>query len=126
MAGVTYDPNISHAMAVRTDVATTTVAGEVVPEGPLTKEQAQADTLRALKECFPDRWERIWHALGKESAADAAAAGLAKAGAANPAMALGAIIGGVIGAAVGSSAGGSLPAIPPGVLQHRSLRRRRR
>ena len=48
------------------------------PDPSLSKEQAMADTIRALKECYPDRWERVWHALWKESAADAAVEGLAK------------------------------------------------
>ena len=48
------------------------------PTPPLTKEQAMADTLRALKECYPDRWERVWAALGKESESDKAVAALGK------------------------------------------------
>mgnify|MGYP001576202652 CR=1 FL=1 len=71
---------------------------------PLTKERAMVDTVRALKECFPDRWERIWAALGKESAADRAAMGMSKVATANPAMAVGALVGAVIGAALGKSA----------------------
>ena len=68
---------------------------------PLTKEQAMADTIRALKECYPDRWERVWEALGKKSASDKLVAELASKSAANPS--LGALIGGIIGAAVGGA-----------------------
>ena len=69
--------------------------------GPLTKEQAMADTLRALKDAYPDRWERVWAALGKESASDRAVTEIAKAAAASPTGAVGALIGGLIGAALG-------------------------
>lgn len=75
----------------------------VSADPPLTKEQAMADVMRALKECYPDRWERVWQALGKESASDKAVASAAKAAAENPTAAMGAIIGGFLGAALGKS-----------------------
>lgn len=99
---------IRHAVVTTTvpdpgmTITTTLSAGDpdVVP--PLTKEQAMADTMRALQACYPDRWERVWDALGKESANDVLAAELAKAGADSPTMALGALLGGIVGAALGS------------------------
>ena len=68
---------------------------------PLTKEQAMADTLRALKECYPDRWERVWAALAKESESDKAVAALGKIAAKDPRAVAGAILGGALGAALG-------------------------
>ena len=47
------------------EMATKTEADRL--KGMLTKEQATADTMRALKQCYPDRWEEIWNALGKTS-----------------------------------------------------------
>lgn len=72
---------------------------ETVP--PLSKEQAMADTLRALKECYPDRWERIWTALGMESSADRTVAEVVRVAVAHPGAAMGALVGGIIGAALG-------------------------
>ena len=76
-------------------------AGDAQPLPPLTKEQAMADTMRALQECYPDRWERIWEALGKTSASDAAVAQIGKLAASDPRSAAGALLGGIIGAALG-------------------------
>ena len=79
------------------------------PVPPLSKEMAQAETLRALQAHFPDRWEEIWTALGRESAADKTAGALVKASTGDPTTAAGAVIGGVIGAALARFAKGRLP-----------------
>lgn len=79
------------------------------PVTPLSKEMAQAETLRALQTCFPDRWEEIWTALGRESAADKTAGALVKTTINDPVTAAGALIGGVLGAALARGAKGRLP-----------------
>ena len=79
------------------------------PVQPLSKEMAQAETLRALQAHFPDRWEEIWTALGRESVMDRASVALVKASAGDPMTAAGAVIGGIIGAALARGAKGKLP-----------------